>query len=437
MKLKINNFCKIGHANIIIDGITVIAGENDTGKSTVGKVLFSLFNSVSDIEDKIERERIMEILKSCRRALYNYPDKNTSRGLANRAVTSRSKNIQEEIFAQGQAGGDLDIDTDTIRQIISEMLSDYAPLREIEEDEKENLIRDMASKIDDIINLSEHTITLEILSLYFKEVFNNQINTLMGKKVNAELELSIKDKNIQMRFEDNNCVSFKKELSIMHKALYIDDPFILDRLDDYGKGTNTMDDYLQELLLNSPQEDIMDGVIGTVLAKEKLAEVYKALQNIIPGQIIQNQDEEFYLKDERFVKPVYINNLSTGLKSFVILKLLIERGIIEEKDVLILDEPEIHLHPQWQIAYAELIVLLQKNFDLSVIVTTHSPYFLDAINLFSIKYGVGNNVNYYLSQLNDNKVNMESVTGNIEDIYAKMASPIQILDTMRYELNHK
>ena len=29
---------------------------------------------------------------------------------------------------------------------------------------------------------------------------------------------------------------------------------------------------------------------------------------------------------------------------------------------------------------------LQKYFDLSVVVTTHSPYFVDAINLFSCKY---------------------------------------------------
>ena len=44
MKLKIQNFAKIKEANIVIDGITVIAGENNTGKSTVGKILFSLFN---------------------------------------------------------------------------------------------------------------------------------------------------------------------------------------------------------------------------------------------------------------------------------------------------------------------------------------------------------------------------------------------------------
>ncbi len=41
MRLKIKNFHIIKSADIQFDGLTVIAGENDTGKSTVGKILFS------------------------------------------------------------------------------------------------------------------------------------------------------------------------------------------------------------------------------------------------------------------------------------------------------------------------------------------------------------------------------------------------------------
>lgn len=58
MKLNIKNFAKIKEADIIVDGITVIAGENNTGKSTVGKILFSLFNALSDIDEKIFEERL-------------------------------------------------------------------------------------------------------------------------------------------------------------------------------------------------------------------------------------------------------------------------------------------------------------------------------------------------------------------------------------------
>lgn len=38
MKWKIENLAKIHEADINIDGITVIAGDNNTGKCAVGKV---------------------------------------------------------------------------------------------------------------------------------------------------------------------------------------------------------------------------------------------------------------------------------------------------------------------------------------------------------------------------------------------------------------
>jgi AAA15 family ATPase/GTPase len=39
MRLKISGIGKIGDSEIELKGITVIAGENNTGKSTFGKVL--------------------------------------------------------------------------------------------------------------------------------------------------------------------------------------------------------------------------------------------------------------------------------------------------------------------------------------------------------------------------------------------------------------
>ena len=39
MRLTLKNIAKVRKADVEINGITVIAGENDTGKSTVGKAL--------------------------------------------------------------------------------------------------------------------------------------------------------------------------------------------------------------------------------------------------------------------------------------------------------------------------------------------------------------------------------------------------------------
>lgn len=104
---------------------------------------------------------------------------------------------------------------------------------------------------------------------------------------------------------------------------------------------------------------------------------------------------------------------------------------MEENGIIILDEPEIHLHPDWQVKLAEIVVLIQKTYKMHILLTTHSPYFIDAIDVFSEKYGV--ETKYYLADIDEftgaNKVT--DVTTNIEEIYAKLARPLQKLENLR------
>ena len=53
MKLSIKNVGKLKEADVEINGITIIAGENNTGKSTVSKTLFSLFNGFYNFDKKL------------------------------------------------------------------------------------------------------------------------------------------------------------------------------------------------------------------------------------------------------------------------------------------------------------------------------------------------------------------------------------------------
>ena len=153
----------------------------------------------------------------------------------------------------------------------------------------------------------------------------------------------------------------------------------------------------------------------------------------MPGEIT-TKGGRWTLTSKYFDTPVDFNNLSAGLKSFVLLKMLLEKGILKEKDVLILDEPEIHLHPDWQIKYAELIVLLQKKFDLSIVVTTHSRDFLEAIDLYSRKYKISDNCNYYLAQQTSGISTFNDVTDDLTLIYRQLISPSRLLDKLRFEL---
>lgn len=59
MELKIRNFAKILEADIEIDGITIIAGNNNLGKSTIGKILDAVFNATYDIDEKMKNARYL------------------------------------------------------------------------------------------------------------------------------------------------------------------------------------------------------------------------------------------------------------------------------------------------------------------------------------------------------------------------------------------
>lgn len=61
MRLRLQNIGKIEKADIIMDGITVIVGENDTGKSTIGRALYVYCKSLCNLDKEIEEDRYMSI----------------------------------------------------------------------------------------------------------------------------------------------------------------------------------------------------------------------------------------------------------------------------------------------------------------------------------------------------------------------------------------
>ncbi|MBQ2431200.1 MAG: AAA family ATPase, partial [Campylobacter sp.] len=55
MKISLRNIGLIEKADVDINGITVIAGKNNTGKSTVAKSLYSVFKAFYNIDDKMKK----------------------------------------------------------------------------------------------------------------------------------------------------------------------------------------------------------------------------------------------------------------------------------------------------------------------------------------------------------------------------------------------
>lgn len=104
MRLQIKNFAAIREADIKFDGITVIAGENNAGKSTVGKILFSFFHSFYDMQEKIQSNRWQAISNKVSQDIDESIDiaSQPSAGLLNRARWTRQQDLQSRFVRSWQ-----------------------------------------------------------------------------------------------------------------------------------------------------------------------------------------------------------------------------------------------------------------------------------------------------------------------------------------------
>ena len=61
MQINLQNIGIVKDSSIAIDGLTVITGKNNSGKTTVGKTLYALLDAVSDIQQKATSDKIVYI----------------------------------------------------------------------------------------------------------------------------------------------------------------------------------------------------------------------------------------------------------------------------------------------------------------------------------------------------------------------------------------
>ena len=126
--------------------------------------------------------------------------------------------------------------------------------------------------------------------------------------------------------------------------------------------------------------------------------------------------------------------LASGMKSYVVLQLLMDHGYLRPGTLLIIDEPEVHLHPVWQLYFAELIFLFVRELDMKVVLATHSPYFLQAVEFYSKKYHLQKQTHFYLAERQEAGAVFKNIDTSLDETYKLMAQPILDLREMQDEL---
>ena len=406
MRLQLKNIGKLAEADVELKGITVIGGENDTGKSTVGKVLFSVFNGFYHLDRKIKTERrksISNILDTLKPSAHDILFEIQKVTLADKIVKNMDDYQKNAILLQNTIASAFNQD-------------------EFDDIEK------ITQRIIDVLDLPRFNIVESLLQDNFKEEFDGQISRIScGEK--SKISLTIRKEVASIELDNHAITSIKEIVPLDTEVIYIDNPFVLDEMIVENWELKSHKGLLtRKLALNSKQDNVVDALI----VKKKMNFILEKLNIACDGAIV-DKGTTFVYQSPKVDESLSMKNVSTGIKMFAIIKRLIENGALGFNSTLILDEPEIHVHPKWQLVFAEIIVLLQKEFDMHILLNTHSPYFLEAIEVYSKKHGIEEKCRYYLSENTEDGAVIRDVTDCTGKIYKKLAEPFQTLENVRYE----
>lgn len=434
MKLILDNIGNVKHAEIEIKGITIIAGYNGTGKSTISRSLFSIFSANYDVINKISSDRT----KSINKILSNYlsdielnweafSERNQFRRIAPRRIVGDlikiiSNNlllILDENFGE--------LNRNTLKQSINESIDEFnnkyvrysiPSLDSIDLDA-------ISNSIEGLLSQSDLSIFNQILTKHLKDEFHNQINNIYDP-VTGTISLQVKEEQINVEVSQN-IASSDKLVNFRTDVVYIDDAAaIVDSIysDSFWYRINSKLNHNSHLI-EQIEDESYDTYTLRARTTDRLDLVFRNINDILGTDFVNSSEDE---EDE---KKLNLVNYSSGMKTFYLIKSLLEKGVIRENGTLILDEPEVHLHPEWQLKFAEIIVLLQKEFGLHILINTHSPYLLNAIEVYSKIHKLMSDTKYYLARIDESNIPIiEDIKHETNQIYDLLTVPFEKLDKL-------
>lgn len=423
-KLKIENFGPINKADLDISKINIIAGKNASGKTTMSKLIYCILTAFSTDGEYLAyesmKDRFNSLIEESLKIHYSETTKITDIlsiqiDLA-RENNSNMKTI-EESYDKLESIIESAEDFENKKYILSMIKNDRKTLKGISSPEFNhdllfNLFRNEFGGDEQILdNYNDSMI----------KIYNNENNPFEYK---IKIENAI---NITLKSE-------LKNLTTNREAIYIETPYFLDfhHLINETRFFRQIP-YHQLLLSNKLNDQSRKNDILDEKHNAPIVNFQNKLNKLVNGSLKKNGNDLFAFKQNG--KSFDLQNTSTGLKSIGILQLLLENRKLKENSYLIMDEPEVHLHPEWQVKLAKILVLLVKDLNVNLFINSHSPQFIEAIEVYSAKYELSDETKFYLSKESEsNKFDFKEITrDDLVILYNNLGDPYNKINKIRAE----
>ncbi len=381
---KISQYHSIREASIDLNGITVLAGLNSCGKSTIARWLYAFIrfsNEFDEIQDEKTADEIITAIG------------NLDKIQRNLKVLTK---IDREVAIHWSMDS-LDHLVNTYRKAIDSLCGMIAMIPEDQLKPREEWLW----KALGISNYAE--LTKERLLEKFKEQSLLQIEKLLnhGEEIKCAKEWSQLQEEIVNRLRlrhkapsDMDLIEngtglivddkFLPPLSLI-RAIYIDSPMSVTNQIHYG---NPCWDSLIGML-KFPLKPVDEG--GKAIAY--------LIKRIIGGEVEVREDlavrQELRYHRKKDNLDIPIEDVATGMKSFAYILRLLENGYLDNQTLLVIDEPEAHLHPQWIVKFARILVLLHTRLGVKIMVASHNPDMVAAIQAIGLAEGMDKTLNFY------------------------------------------
>lgn len=430
MRLNVKNVNKISQADVYLNGLTVIVGPNNSGKSTIGRTLFTTIKAIANTnspQDFLQDKQLRKHVQSLYQRLYALSRKNKIDW-----ETQFPKMVPEFIRY-------LQTNIENITAIIKGKKSYIEDL--------DIVPRQKSLLIEDLTNIQ--------LCVSFKESPAAIIKTELQYMVESEFinrfcSVNTRESTVTLSSEDIDGIKYSvtdnlvqkvscNQTSFIKDATYVESPLYIHLLDALLTARTYREIVDRRSLLTNAMvpvhiKDLAEKIMLSVRQPNKLLDFNNLkIEDTARGSFIYDRDSQqimYKTEDGNAYSPI---NIASGLKSFGLLQLLSVGDFLGPNHMLIWDEPENHLHPEWQIKLAEIFVRLAKGGQ-PILITTHSPYFLQAIKYFSAKETFEKYVNYYLpEEIENNLVELKDISNDLNKAFRLLAEPmnkIMEIDTM-------